>query len=88
MWVGKDYVNWIKRDCVDVAKPFDDLVDRSSVPRMPWHDVACSVYGRCARDVGRHFIQRWNATKLEKRKFSNRYPHLIPKSYDKSGVHR
>ena len=32
---------------------------------MPWHDVASVVYGAAARDVGRHFIQRYNFTKVD-----------------------
>ena len=32
---------------------------------MPWHDIGAVVYGKCARDVARHFIQRWNYTKVE-----------------------
>ena len=32
---------------------------------MPWHDVASVVYGAAARDVGRHFIQRFNFTKVD-----------------------
>ena len=31
---------------------------------MPWHDIASAVYGAAARDVGRHFIQRYNFTKV------------------------
>ena len=31
---------------------------------MPWHDVALSITGAGARDVARHFIQRWNAVKV------------------------
>ena len=31
---------------------------------MPWHDIASVVYGAAARDVGRHFIQRYNFTKV------------------------
>lgn len=43
-----------------------DLVDRSTTPRMPWHDIGAVVVGASARDIARHFIQRWNAVKLEK----------------------
>lgn len=43
-----------------------DLVDRNTTPRMPWHDIGVVVQGAAARDVARHFIQRWNAIKLEK----------------------
>ena len=31
---------------------------------MPWHDVAAVVYGAPARDVARHFIQRYNFTRV------------------------
>ena len=27
---------------------------------MPWHDVACCLYGPPAHDVATHFIQRYN----------------------------
>ena len=41
-----------------------DFIDRHSTPRMPWHDIASAVHGKAARDVARHFIQRWNFTKV------------------------
>lgn len=41
-----------------------DFIDRYQTPRMPWHDIASVVHGRAARDVARHFIQRWNFTKV------------------------
>lgn len=48
---------------------------------MPWHDIGAMVVGASARDISRHFIQRWNATKLEKARENLTYPYLIPKSY-------
>jgi hypothetical protein len=41
-----------------------DIIDRGSTSRMPWHDVAVCLWGQIARDVARHFIQRWNFTKV------------------------
>lgn len=41
-----------------------DFIDRYTTPRMPWHDISSVVHGRAARDVARHFIQRWNFTKV------------------------
>lgn len=41
-----------------------DLVDRHATARMPWHDIGSFVQGAAARDVARHFIQRWNFTKV------------------------
>lgn len=49
---------------------------------MPWHDVATVVLGPAARDVARHFIERWNAVKLEKCRENTSYPYLLPKSYN------
>ncbi|AWP16252.1 putative phospholipase D1-like [Scophthalmus maximus] len=62
-WHGKDYCNFVFRDWIQLEKPFDDFIDRYTTPRMPWHDIASVVHGRAARDVARHFIQRWNFTK-------------------------
>ena len=81
MWFGKDYVNFIVKDFVELNQPFKDFVDRNTTPRMPWHDLSCMVTGAAARDVARHFIERWNFTKFEKAKFNDTFPWLIPKSY-------
>ncbi|CAG9767038.1 unnamed protein product [Ceutorhynchus assimilis] len=82
LWVGKDYVNFIVKDFTNLESPFDDFIERVTTPRMPWHDVSMCVIGEAARDVARHFIQRWNATKLEKAKNNIVYPYLVPKAYD------
>lgn len=44
-WIGKDYTNFIFRDFSDLNQPFDDLIDRTKTPRMPWHDIASVVVG-------------------------------------------
>lgn len=80
-WHGKDYCNFVFKDWVQLDKPFADFIDRYSTPRMPWHDIASVVHGKAARDVARHFIQRWNFTKIMKKKYrSLSYPFLLPKS--------
>uniref|UniRef100_A0AAY4APB5 Phospholipase n=1 Tax=Denticeps clupeoides TaxID=299321 RepID=A0AAY4APB5_9TELE len=81
-WHGKDYCNFVYKDWVQLEKPFDDFIDRYTTPRMPWHDIASVVHGKAARDVARHFIQRWNFTKIMKPKYSSlSYPFLLPKSH-------
>lgn len=80
-WVGKDYTNFIVKDFNNLELPYQDLVDRTRTPRMPWHDIGCMVQGAAARDVARHFIMRWNAIKLEKCKINPAYPYLLPKGY-------
>ncbi|XP_041809525.1 phospholipase D1a [Chelmon rostratus] len=85
-WHGKDYCNFVYKDWIQLEKPFDDFIDRYTTPRMPWHDIASVVHGRAARDVARHFIQRWNFTKIMKPKYrSLSYPFLLPKSHSSAG---
>nr|XP_046227408.1 phospholipase D1 [Scatophagus argus]XP_046227409.1 phospholipase D1 [Scatophagus argus] len=88
-WHGKDYCNFVHKDWIQLDKPFDDFIDRHTTPRMPWHDIASVVHGKAARDVARHFIQRWNFTKLVKPKYrSLSYPCLLPKSHTTAGEQR
>ncbi|XP_047205966.1 phospholipase D1 [Girardinichthys multiradiatus] len=85
-WHGKDYCNFVYKDWIQLDKPFDDFIDRHKTPRMPWHDIASVVHGKAARDVARHFIQRWNFTKIVKPKYrSLSYPYLLPKSHTTAG---
>jgi hypothetical protein len=81
MWFGKDYANFLLRDFRNLDQPFQDQIDRNTTPRMPWHDIGAFVYGACARDLARHFIERWNFVKRQKVKDNERYPFLLPKSY-------
>ncbi|KAM3593265.1 uncharacterized protein V6R79_008759 [Siganus canaliculatus] len=88
-WHGKDYCNFVHKDWIQLDKPFDDFIDRHTTPRMPWHDIASVVHGKAARDVARHFIQRWNFTKLVKPKYRLRkYPCLLPKSHTTAAEQR
>ena len=60
VWPGKDYSNPRIRDFFELDKPYEDMYDRTQTPRMPWHDVSMQLTGQPARDLARHFIQRWN----------------------------
>jgi phospholipase D1/2 len=46
---------------------------------MPWQDIGACVFGDGARDVARHFVQRWNFIKTEKKKSFAGYPLLLPR---------
>eukprot|EP00795_Rhopilema_esculentum_P005283 gene5283-436_t len=81
LFIGKDFCNPYLKDFYELHKPFEDSIDRNLFPRMPWHDIAAVVYGAAARDVGRHFIERWNFTKRLKAKEDEGYPLLLPRSY-------
>ena len=82
LWIGKDYINFILTSFTGLDVLYTDLVDRTKTPRMPWHDVSTVIVGAPARDASRHFIQRWNATKLEKERDNKTFHYLMPKSYD------
>ncbi|RNA08041.1 phospholipase D1-like isoform X1 [Brachionus plicatilis] len=81
-WIGKDYCNSYKADFKDVSQFSQDQFDRATTPRMPWRDEGLVVIGEAARDLARHFIQRWNQCKREKVRHNYSYPFLLPKSYE------
>ncbi|KFD56520.1 hypothetical protein M514_02624 [Trichuris suis] len=85
-WIGKDYVNFIFKDFTAIDLPYNDFIDRRETPRMPWHDIASVFFSTVARDVARHFIERWNACKTEKNKYDRKMPYLIPKTYERTRV--
>ncbi|CDK29425.1 unnamed protein product [Kuraishia capsulata CBS 1993] len=74
---GKDYSNPRVKDFWELDKPFEDMYDRNTVPRMPWHDVHMMSCGQVARDLSRHFVQRWNYLLRTKRP-SRPTPLLLP----------
>lgn len=80
-WQGKDYSNTYVADFKNVELFAEDQFERIKTPRMPWRDEALVMFGESARDLARHFIQRWNQCKREKVPKNNEYPYLLPKSY-------
>ena len=63
MFPGADFNNIRVKDFA-AARHFDKcMVDKSSVPRMPWRDVQVRLEGVVAKDLGRHFIQYWSFIK-------------------------
>ena len=77
LWPGKDYSNPRVQDFFSLREPYKEMYDRTKVPRMPWHDVAMQVVGQPARDLTRHFIQRWNYVRRG-RKPPRPTPFLLP----------
>ncbi|EQC36937.1 hypothetical protein, variant [Saprolegnia diclina VS20] len=87
---GKDYSNPRIKDFVQVNEPNVDLMDRHAHPRMPWHDCHCQLVGDPARDIGRHFIQRWNfsvSTRVKGHKFEHILPQTAPPPPPPSTAH-
>lgn len=64
---GKDYSNTRVKDFSNLDKPYENMYDRSVVPRMPWHDIHMCTTGQPARDLSRHYVQRWNYLVRQKR---------------------
>lgn len=77
LWPGKDYSNARVQDFYALDKPYEEMYERSKVPRMPWHDISMQVVGQPARDLTRHFVQRWNYV-LRQRKLTRPTPFLLP----------
>ncbi|PHH80154.1 hypothetical protein CDD80_2692 [Ophiocordyceps camponoti-rufipedis] len=77
LFPGKDYSNPRVQDFFRLNEPYEEMYDRSKVPRMPWHDVSMQVVGQPARDLTRHFIQRWNYLRRG-RKPTRPLPFLLP----------
>ncbi|KAK6530788.1 Phospholipase D1 [Arthrobotrys megalospora] len=77
LWPGKDYSNPRVEDFYELNKPYEDMYERQKTPRMPWHDISMQVVGQPARDLTRHFVQRWNYL-LRQRTPSRPTPFLLP----------
>ncbi|CAG8451339.1 15329_t:CDS:10 [Cetraspora pellucida] len=74
IWPGQDFSNPRIKDFQNVTDHQNEIIDKSRYPRMPWHDV-----GTPARDVARHFVQRWNFIKDKKSFERETLPFLLPK---------
>ena len=77
LWPGKDYSNPRVQDFYALEKPYEEMYDRDKIPRMPWHDIHMQIVGQPARDLTRHFVQRWNYI-LRQRKPTRPTPFLLP----------
>ena len=77
LWPGKDYSNPRVQDFYALDKPYEEMYNRANIPRMPWHDIHMQIVGQPARDLTRHFVQRWNFI-LRQRKPTRPTPFLLP----------
>ena len=75
-FIGKDYQNPLIKDLDINLDVEQDLIDRNTTPRMPWHDVHSMVTGGAAVDVARHFIHLWHHIKSQKHSSRERVPYL------------
>ncbi|KAI8140212.1 hypothetical protein BJV82DRAFT_624297 [Fennellomyces sp. T-0311] len=75
---GQDYNNARVRDFEGVNEWDRRLIDKTCLPRMPWHDVSLCMVGGPVLDVGRHFCERWNYIKTKKNMDDERILFLKP----------
>lgn len=78
--------NFLRNHCLTIddwkylVKDYNnDLIEKRLLARMPWHDVSVGMAGKPARDVARHFVQRWNFVKSEKGMKKSHMKFLTPK---------
>ncbi|KAI9311735.1 hypothetical protein BX666DRAFT_2143485 [Dichotomocladium elegans] len=74
---GQDYSNPRIKDFVKVRQYNMETIDKRYIARMPWHDIHVGMVGQPARDVAKHFVQRWNFIKSSTRE--REVPYLTPK---------
>ncbi|KAF9181195.1 hypothetical protein BGZ51_005587 [Haplosporangium sp. Z 767] len=79
IWPGLDYSNPRIKDFVNVKDFKNELIERKLLARMPWHDISLGIAGQPARDIARHFVQRWNFVKKEKGMKKTHMKFLTPK---------
>lgn len=60
MWIGMDYSNPRIQDFSNVDQWERDLLDRTTHPRMPWHDIGVKLTGEVVADLVAHFIEAWD----------------------------
>ncbi|KAI9312755.1 hypothetical protein BX666DRAFT_1986220 [Dichotomocladium elegans] len=78
LFPGQDYSDARVCDFKDVQNWDMALIDRSIVPRMPWHDMSLCILGGPVLDVCRHFCERWNYIKHEKALDNDKIPYIQP----------
>ncbi|ORX62840.1 phospholipase D/nuclease [Hesseltinella vesiculosa] len=76
---GQDYSNPRIKDFHNVSQYNMETINKKVDPRMPWHDIHMAMVGQPARDIARHFIQRWNFIKAKAAKVREDLPLLLPK---------
>ncbi|KAI8981744.1 hypothetical protein BDF20DRAFT_911999 [Mycotypha africana] len=76
---GQDYSNPRLKDFHKVSQYDMELINKNHAPRMPWHDIHTAMVGPPARDIARHFVQRWNFIKSNRAKERTDIPFLLPK---------
>ena len=60
---GIDYSNARIGDFMNVSDYLKLSIDRKT-KKMPWHDIHSFIEGPAVLDISRHFVERWNYSKM------------------------
>ena len=66
LYPGADYINERQVDLHETEKFDKEQIDRNKMPRMGWHDIHTMVQGPIVNDIARHFVERWNYSRISK----------------------
>ena len=66
LYPGSDYINERQVDLHETENFYKEQIDRNKFPRMGWHDIHTMVQGPIANDIARHFVERWNYSRINK----------------------
>ena len=66
LYPGADYINERQVDLHETEKFYKEQIDRNKRPRMGWHDIHTMVKGPIVNDIARHFVERWNYSRINK----------------------
>ena len=64
-YLGKEYSNPRLVDFKNCREHDVSLIDKSTTPRMPFHDAMIKMVGPVIDDLSRHFIQYWNHVEVD-----------------------
>jgi len=64
---GSDYINERQVDLHNVERFYIEQIPRDKMPRMAWHDIHTMVVGPVVSDIVRHFVERWNDARFDRR---------------------
>ena len=64
LFPGIDYSNERLRGLDNVEDYLNEKISREKEARMPWHDVHCRIIGPVVADIAKHFVERWNFSKI------------------------
>ena len=75
IWPGQDFNNGRIMDFKNVAKFYNNELERATHSRMGWSDISLSIKGPAVEELRVHFLTRWDwiCSQLNPRDIGTRY---------------